>query len=129
MTQTSTERHPDIEIYIKQRSVEQISDWLKQQFDQLKFEHQRGQTYRYSATLSNTQIPVTLIDRAAKDFSSVWFDSQETAWLQDLDCARQASLQLETEIRCIASGWSEGDEPDEYWSVKDGEETLIQWRT
>ncbi|RDE18117.1 hypothetical protein DV711_18550 [Motiliproteus coralliicola] len=128
MTQTSTERHPDIEIYIKQRSVEQISTWLEAEFDRLELLQQRGQTYRYQANLDGTQIPITLIDRAAKDFSSLWFDSDSTRWPQDRDCARQACQQLETEIRCIASGWNEGDEPDEWWSIKDSGEQLILWR-
>ncbi|WP_421868756.1 hypothetical protein [Motiliproteus sp.] len=128
MTQTSTERHPDIEIYIKQRSVEQINAWLEAEFDQLELQQQRGQTYRYQASLNGILIPITLIDRAAKDFSSLWFDSDNTRWPQDLDCARHACQQLGTEIRCIASGWKEGDEPDEWWSVKEDGEQQILWR-
>jgi len=121
------DRHPDIEIYVKQRSVEQITQWLESIFERLEATNTQGHTHRFTATYHRVKIPVTVIDRAAKDFCSIWFDSAQTPWAQDLDCAQQAQQQLNTEIRCIVSGWKEGDEPDEWWSVTAQGENKIQW--
>ncbi|MEH6472798.1 MAG: hypothetical protein V7752_16280 [Halopseudomonas sp.] len=128
MTQTPNDRHPDIEIYIKQRSAERISQWLESLFDNIEAIGKRGHTYRYNAAYQSHNIPITVIDQAAKGFSSVWFDSAETPWAIDLDCALQAQQQLDTEVRCIASGWKEGDEPDEWWSITDQGKNKIQWQ-
>lgn len=128
MTQTPSNRHPDIEIYVKQRSVEKLTDWLASIFEQLEAIETRGQTHRFNVTHQNVTIPVTIIERATKEFSSIWFDSAQTPWPQDLDCARQAHQQLDTEIRCIASGWKEGDEPDEWWSITAQGETSMLWQ-
>ncbi len=128
MTQTPNDRHPDIEIYVKQRSVKTLTDWLASIFEQLESTDTRGHTHRFNATYQNVTIPVTIIERAAKEFSSIWFDSAQTPWPQDLDCARQAQQQLNTEVRCIASGWKEGDEPDEWWSITTEGESSILWQ-
>ena len=50
-------------------------------------------------------------------------------WAQDLDCAHAASAEMETQVRSIAGGWNDGDDPDEYWKVENGEAEKIQWRT
>ncbi len=128
MSQTPNDRHPDIEIYVKQRSVEQITQWLESTFERLEATGKQGHTHRFTVTYNHVAIPVTVIDRAAKEFCSVWFDSAQTPWAQDLDCAQQAQQRLNTEIRCIVSGWQEGDEADEWWSVTDQGENKIQWQ-
>ncbi len=127
MSQTPNDRHPDIEIYIKQRSVEKIVSWLETLFDTLEQTAHNGKTTRFNARGNGHTIAITVINKATKEFSSVWFDSDQTPWARDLDCARQALSQLDTEIRCIASGWTEGDEPDEWWSVTTEGEQKIQW--
>ena len=124
----TNERHPDIEIYIKQQTVEQIVTWLQSRFADLTPTQKKGNTHHFKAQHEGHSIAVMLIYQAAKDFSSLWFDSSQTPWATDLDCARQAQQQLGTEIRCIASGWNEGDEPDEWWSVTNNGENKILWR-
>tara|TARA_R110001583_G_scaffold23129_2_gene85915 strand:- start:33 stop:422 length:390 start_codon:yes stop_codon:yes gene_type:complete len=128
MTQTPSDRHPDIEIYLKQQSIEKITDWLTAIFEQCDTLGKRGHTHNFRVTYQGISIPVTVIDRASKEFTSIWFDSPDTPWALDLDCARQAQQQLTTEVRCIASGWKEGDEPDEWWSLTEQGENLILWQ-
>ncbi|MFT6916344.1 MAG: hypothetical protein ACJAWL_002678 [Motiliproteus sp.] len=128
MSQTQNDRHPDIEIYAKQCSIEKITLWLESVFERLDAKGKQGQSYRFIATHQNCSIPITVIDRAIKDYCSIWFDSPQTPWIRDLDCALQAQQQLDTEIRCIVSGWAEGDEPDEWWSVTELGESKIQWQ-
>jgi hypothetical protein len=127
MSQTPNDRHPDIEIYVHKRSLQRIQLWLESIFDQLEPAGQTGNSHRFIATGSDQQIPITVIEKAAPGYTSIWFDSDQTPWPRDLDCARQALSQLECEIRCIASGWQEGDEPDEWWSVSHNGEQKIQW--
>ncbi|MEH6648574.1 MAG: hypothetical protein V7707_00955 [Motiliproteus sp.] len=127
MSQTQNDRHPDIEIYVNKCSLKQVEDWLESVFEQLEANGKKGNSYRFSATYDSNAIPITVIEKAAPGYTSIWFDSTDTPWARDLDCARQAQPQLDTEIRCIASGWKEGDEPDEWWSVTGSGEQKIQW--
>lgn len=124
------QRHPDIEIYIKDRSVAQISDWLETICDSLESEFQQGQVHHYIGAINGTKIPVMIHEKVSgKAWTSVWFNSDQTPWLKDLDCARQAATTLNTQIRCIASGWNTGDEPDEWWKVDtDGQAEKCLWR-
>lgn len=128
MSQSSETRHPDIEIYVKNRSPEEICDWLKSVFSSLELQHSQGTVHQY---LTGCGIPVLLHEKVnGKAWSSVWFDSSDTPWAKDLDCATLASQQMDTEIRCIAGGWNDGDDPDEWWKVStDGNAEKMQWRS
>ncbi len=124
------QRHPDIEIYVKDCSVAEIEAWLTQIAESCNCTFSQGVTHEYKITLSGHTIPVMLHEKVAgKAWSSVWFKSDKTPWTVDLDCARVASEQLGKQVRCIASGWQTGDDPDEWWKIEKGDETLIQWVT
>ncbi|WP_372830629.1 hypothetical protein [Pontibacterium sp.] len=124
------QRHPDIEIYVKNRSLEEIEHWLRQRFDVLNTDFSQGTVHEYKAGLSDATIPVMIHEKVVgKAWTSVWFKSDKTLWATDLDCAAQAAIDLDTQIRCIAGGWADGDEPDEWWKVENGEQEKIQWRT
>ena len=123
-------RHPDIEIYVKNCTPDAISNWLAEQADSISAVSSKGQNHQLVLTFANQQVPVMIQEKVAgKAWTSVWFKKNETPWLTDLSCARNASEGLETQIRCIASGWNDGDDPDEYWKVENGSEEKIQWRT
>lgn len=125
----SAERHPDIEIYVANASLQQIQDWLSARFGQtLTRSHKKGQS-QLEVTIDGTSTPVLVIEKAAGRFTSLWFDSATTPWHTDLDCAREAQLHFNCEIRCIYSGWNEGDDPDEWWSINNNGEQRIQWRS
>ena len=124
------QRHPDIEIYIKNRSLEEIEHWLRQRFDVLTTDFTQGTVHEYKAGLADATIPVMIHEKVVgKAWTSVWFKSDKTLWATDLDCAARAASDLDTQIRCIASGWADGDEPDEWWKVENGEQEKIQWRS
>ena len=128
MSETATTRHPDIEIYVKSRSLEEICQWLNGVFSAVELQHSQGTVHQYR---TGCGIPVLIHEKVSgKAWTSVWFDSDSTPWEKDLDCAVVASQQMDTEIRCIAGGWNDGDDPDEWWKVAtDGEATKMQWRT
>lgn len=123
-------RHPDIEIYIKNSSVEAICAWLAKRFEQLEPIGRKGLLHQYQARYQGHDFEVLINERAiGKSWIIVWFQSDKTPWSIDLDCAREASTELHTQVRCIASGWQEGDDPDEWWRVDKGKEQKIKWST
>jgi hypothetical protein len=123
-------RHPDIEIYIKNRSLQQILAWLHQRSDSLKPQYSSGGTHAFKAVLEGVQVPVMIHEKAVgKAWISVWFRSDATPWVRDLDCAEEVAKALDTQVRCIVSGWQDGDEPDEWWKIEGGEVEKITWRT
>jgi len=128
---SDNQRHPDIEIYIKDRSLEQITSWLGSICKQLENEHNQGQIHNYFAQMDTQTIPIMIHEKVSgKAWTSVWFNSDQSPWQKDLDCAMQAAKQLDTQVRCIASGWNTGDDPDEWWKVENsGETSKMQWRT
>lgn len=125
----SNPRHPDIEIYIKQSSTQQVQQWLSERFEQLQTLQQRAKTWQLEAKHKGQTIPITLIEKAIGNYTSIWFDSDQTPWPQDLDCAIEAQQYFQREVRCIASGWNEGDEPDEWWSLTDEGQHKILWKS
>ncbi len=123
-------RHPDIEIYIKNSTPEAITEWLQLKADAISTVAGKGPTHALTLDFAGQQVPVMLTEKVAgKAWTSVWFKQNATPWATDLDCARSAAENLKTQVRCIASGWTEGDDPDEYWKVENGSEEKIQWRT
>ncbi len=123
-------RHPDIEIYIKNRSLEQILAWLRERCDSLEAQHSSGGTHAFKAVLDGVKVPVMIHEKAVgKAWISVWFRSDATPWVRDLDCAEEVAKSLDTQVRCIVSGWQDGDEPDEWWKIEGSEVEKIHWRT
>jgi hypothetical protein len=126
----SEQRPPDIEIYVKSCSVNQLEQWLESCGSSLQPTLSQGAAHEYKLTTNQVDITVLIHEKVAgKAWTSVWFKSDKTPWMNDLECARQAIAALNTQIRCIAGGWSEGDDPDEWWKLEKGEEELIKWLT
>ncbi|WP_286236931.1 hypothetical protein [Neptuniibacter halophilus] len=123
------QRHPDIEIYVKNCSREQIEEWLRSSAEAVEFLSSKGQIHELSLQFGSESVAVMIHEKVAgKAWTSVWFKSDKTPWEKDLDCAHAASEGLATQIRCIASGWNDGDDPDEYWKVENGNAEKIQWQ-
>lgn len=123
---------PDIEIYLKATSHKQVTDWLAQRFGDVgenpwKKLPKKG----IGATVQHEgeSIKIMIIEKCAGSFTSVWFDSPHTPWEADLECAREAIKHFDVEARVGSGGWQEGDALDAWISLKDGEETLIEWRS
>ena len=123
-------RHPDLEIYIKNRSVAEIQAWLAQHASELSLVSTKGLIHTYKLEVGDACSEVLIHEKVAgKAWVSLWFKENITPWPQDLDCAHVAAKEMDTQIRCIASGWDDGDDPDEFWKVENGEQEKIQWRT
>lgn len=123
------QRHPDIEIYIKNKSVSDIEQWLSS-LGQLSTTKTAGLTHHYSLSLADSDMPVMIHEKVAgKAWTSLWFKENHTSWDQDLACAEAAASAMATQVRCIASGWNDGDEPDEYWKIENSQTEKIIWRS
>lgn len=124
------QRHPDIEIYIKNRPLEQIIEWLEQRCSEVRTLNSVGGCHAMEVQLDGHRIPVMIHEKAVgKAWVSIWFRSDKTPWAQDIDCAYEAADAMKTQVRCIVSGWSEGDDPDEWWRIENGDAEKIQWQT
>lgn len=121
---------PDIEIYVKGPTVEQIQEWLVSRFDSLTVTSQGKQRCHFLASWQGMEFEVIVLLRVQDGFTSIWFNHSQLPWSDDKSCAQQALLEIESaalQIRCVASGWQEGDAPDQWLHLdKDGEQ-LISW--
>ncbi|MFC3606437.1 hypothetical protein [Stutzerimonas tarimensis] len=121
-------RQPDIEIYLKDASLEAVGDWLAQRLGACTAWQSRGQTQQCRAG----GIPVVWLPRAVGKWHSLLLESDTTPWIDDLACARDAHAALGVEIRCAPGGWQEeeSDEKGDHWLSIDAEgEREILWRT
>lgn len=125
---TEQPRYPDIEIYLKRIDSDAISRWLQQRFEQCSPLHQQGTSSHYRIAHGPHCISVLVVEKAQGIFTSLAFDSDQTPWPTDLDCAREAAVYFDCEVRCNASGWQEGDDPDEWLSISAEGEKLISWK-
>lgn len=119
---------PDIEIYLKDSSHEQVHQWLCGLFQQCSDWQAKGRLYRCMCD----DIPVVWYNRAVGSWHSLLFDSAQTPWATDLDCAQAAHLALGVEVRCAPGGWQEvhGEAvADDWLQVNAQGVSQIVWRT
>lgn len=122
------ERFPDIEIYLASVSLEALNKWLGSALTAPPLSPAGKGQWKTRGQYQGDSVPVLLVDKAADGFASLWFDSSNTPWLTDQDCAQQAAEALQTEVRCSLGGWHPGDDPDRFWQVlPGGKEGAIEW--
>lgn len=131
-----TDLQPDVEIYIQNLDKAQLLTWLASRFDgteSLELTDKKSQSF--SLYKADNKIDVLLMNGVVSEgkgsrYSSIWFQSDKTGWADDRACARDAFKALDTEIRCNAAGWSEGEEqdPDLWWKINNEGEGEFLWR-
>lgn len=126
MTTEST-AYPDIEIYLKKINTENIIKWLNERFEQCEITKQARAITEAEVTYNSQPIPVLIVEKAQDGFTSVLFNSHRTPWASDKECAIEAFSAFDTEARCNAASWKEGDEPDEWLSISEEGEKLMTW--
>ncbi|WP_416422830.1 hypothetical protein RAM80_23545 [Pseudomonas sp. App30] len=123
-------RQPDIEIYLKDADVDHkaIAAWLGEALGPCSDWVQKGQTWKCKAG----SVPVTWLPKAVGKWNSLYLESDQTPWDDDIACARAAFAALQVEVRCAPGSWveEEGEESADTWIrvSADGEEQ-ITWRT
>ncbi|MFC3284341.1 hypothetical protein [Litchfieldella rifensis] len=122
------QRYPDIEIYLARVSLDTLNAWLAECLDAPPLQRSGKRQARTTGHSDGHRIPVLLVEQAADGYASLWFDSSATPWPRDVDCAREAAMRLDCEVRCSLGGWQPGDDPDRFWRVlPDGREEAIDW--
>ena len=121
-------RQPDIEIYVKEDFLDELTNWLEQQIGPLQLGEWKGNTRRGTLQAA-PPIPLMLVRRAAGRWASIWFDSDATPWATDLECARAVAAGIQREVRCSVGGWEEeqGEADADRWMkvTVEGEEEFI----
>lgn len=118
----------DVEIYLHKHTPVQIIEWITSTFGhppETLSSATKGTVRLRIQNPNGTTIPVMLVQRGA--WHSVWFDSNQTPWATDLDCARAAVAALGGIARCSDGGWQEGDDPDQFLEVSTEGVTTVIW--
>ncbi len=104
---------PDIEIYLKDASREQVHQWLQQVF--ARCTPWQGNGRRHACCCDG--ISVIWYEKAFGSWHSLLLDSSQTPWSNDQACASAACAALGVEIRCAVGAWQE----------QDGEQDADRW--
>ncbi len=123
-------RQPDIEIYVRDTDVAAVRGWLEKRLGPLVPEPSRGAMAKFTVDVGGTAVPVRITTGAVgKAWTSVWLDSPDTPWADDLACARDCYTVLGKEVRCAAGSWNEEADPDAFIKVNADGEKPIAWKT
>lgn len=119
----------DIEIYVKNQSLEDIHRWLAEIFHKVKPVNQGNVVHDWEVSSEQATIPVMIVERAVgKAWTSIWFKTGGTPWQDDTECARSIQGTLQCRVRCNSGPWQEGADMDEWWQLDEkGKETIIKW--
>lgn len=121
---------PDIEIYLASTPASAVLDWLAARFPESAGDKPRPagkKQWKQVLRQGDTRITVLVIEDAAPGFTSVWFDSPDTPWADDIACAREAFAHFGTEVRATPGSWHEGDDPDLWWKLDASGESRLHW--
>lgn len=127
-----TTHQPDVEIYVKDASVEEVVGWLERRLGILAAEPSRGAMKHYRAEREGEPIPVRIMTGAVgKPWTCVWLDSPATPWADDLACGRDCFAVLGKEVRVSAGSCDEdrGDDPDAFIRITADGEKPVSWKT
>jgi hypothetical protein len=85
-------RQPDIEIYLKDSDVtyKDVEAWLSDVLGECSEWKKKGGTYQCTAG----NVPVTWIPKAVGKWNSLYLDSDQTPWEDDIACAQAAFAAL-----------------------------------
>ena len=122
---------PDIEIYLLSCSNDKIIEWLQSRFKIIEQKSVNASLLSLKVAYNACEFEVQILEQAAgKRFTSVWFNSDQTPWQDDVECAKSAYQALNCEVRCNIASWSETEEqdPDQWWHINQYEEGPFIWR-
>lgn len=120
----------DIEIYVLSCPTEKIINWLESTFTLVKKSAPSSLCSKVTVIMNDHDVEITILEQAAgKRFTSIWFNSDQTPWENDITCAKQAFNALNCEVRCNFQGWEEEGEqdPDQWWRINSYEEGPFIW--
>ncbi|WP_062267582.1 hypothetical protein [Endozoicomonas arenosclerae] len=119
----------DIEIYVKDLSLEIIQKWLKAHFDDVEVLSTGKNVNDFLLHSNDGATPVMIVTNAVgKAWTSIWFKANKTPWEDDMACARSLNNFGKCRVRANAAPWSDGEDMDEWWQMTEtGEESTVSW--
>ncbi len=126
----STEIQPDVEIYAKRVAIRDILEWITHYFS-IDEQKTVGSTLKVTLTRNGTSMTCTIAENVAKGgYTSIWFDSSNTPWRTDEECAQQAFDHFQVEIRCSVNGWTpENGDTGGWYRFTGSGKTVVNWLT
>lgn len=127
-TTEATARYPDIEIYLKFNDAALLTPFLKAHLEDVSTPDIQRKGARWSVSHQGKHFRVQWVSNAVGQWSSLWFNSDQTPWATDQEAAQAAAKELNQTVRCSLGPWQPGDDPDAWLEVTpQGEIRQIQW--
>ena len=124
----SLDQLSDLEIYVKSKDLDSIMTWLISAFEDCVERNRSKKGLRAEASHEGHKVPITVsINSGGQGFSSIWIDSKQTPWRNDIEMAREAFKHFDCPIRCSDSAWQEGDDPDVWLEITAEGEHQVKW--
>lgn len=119
----------DLEIYVKDLSLDMIRKWLKAHFDTVEVLGSSNKVHDFLVHGQKDSAPVMIVEGAVgKAWTSIWFKANKTPWGDDMACARSLNQFAKCRVRANAAPWSDGEDMDEWWQITEsGEESTVSW--
>ncbi|GGE80188.1 hypothetical protein GCM10011533_35780 [Streptosporangium jomthongense] len=121
----------DLEIYIRDLKAGAVCRWLESQVEQLTLDDSDvSRVMKGTAGFGGSHLNITLYPQAfGKRYTSLIIEGEQLPWNSDLECARSAWRELDTEIRCSPGEWKEGEPVDneKWWRLDSRGEQLVVW--
>lgn len=122
---------PDIEIYVRNLSLADIENWLAAAFSNVKSQPTAKNTHAFQVLYNENKIPVLVIEKAKGAFACIWFQAETTPWANDHQCAMALAAAVadidQVEIRASQGSWVEGKDSEQWWSITNNQQQLIDW--
>jgi len=120
----------DIEIYVESNDLEAMIQWLSSQLDQFQPRNPGKRGCKFSFVHNDQRSEGMIVLNAGRTgFTSIWLNSRNTPWHDDVEMGRAAFQALGATVRCNESAWSKGDDPDRWLQIDRKGEHVIQWVT
>src|SRR3990167_4411031 len=130
MTDNTLDYLDDIEIYVESNDMDAMIAWLSGQFEGFKIRSQSKKGCKFIGTHQGHDSEGMIVLNAGRTgFSSIWINSRQTPWANDVELGRAAFATLNATVRCNESAWSKGDDPDRSLQIDTSGEHIIQWVT
>jgi hypothetical protein len=120
------ESQPEIEIYLKECPMEKLIKWQTRLFGNLEPAVEAGDAEVFQSRIGPI-IVTPVIENS--EFISVWFNTPKSPWPTDVECGRQASIDLECVVRCDPGQHfpEVPAESDIFLEIENKVESLIIW--
>ena len=112
----------DVEVYIRTHDPDPILKWVRSTIGKELLVDDAGDSQIFHCRHKDVVIPVVLT-KVDDEFTSIWFNSDQTPWRGHLDCARDAYQNTRIEVRCDDGSMN----PNTWISISAEGEAEVQW--